>query len=572
METRSPKMLAVAVDFNDNIAGHEPTPKRCYTPEEIDDMIEYFLTLGVRRFYWFHDAHNGLYEDPFGGAENLLAFACEVAHEKGMEFFSVIKPFETGLQMRSIPPHLDPPARATKTIQGWHIFASEFAANHPDMRLRFQHATPSPPGSGQISRIELVNRDTGGESVGASDIDILWSDKNSQYRLYDGPISSSSYFRSTPTGEKRVIKFDDLNLPESARYILVRYTGTDHAEDFANAPGKLLELYDDAGQLQSQPDQYKIRIGREMLLGCNLDLPEDTRKVIESEERCHDAYTNHYRFDSTARPLPDRTLNTGGGYICHCLDFNSHCAGALHPGYPQVREYWLDRVKSSIQAGVDGVALRIANHSSWCSRPNQAGFNEPALKEYAHRTGKEAEPDEVDLDLLRHINGDFYTQFLRECSELVRDHDKQMQHFVQPLMDNLQDNIVNNVPGTFNFDYRAWMREGLLDGVCIRQMGAENTPPNWRLFGDMVGAQARLFGMEMFYANANGPINRAVSHNEVPNHIGDEIKHVNDSDLFDGFILYEAAQVMGVDESGTFCTSPKLESMIQSNWSQTESH
>ena len=80
MKNERTKTLAVAVDFGDNLVGHEPSPKRMYTPDEVMRMTQYFHELGVRRLYWFHNAHDALFEQPFGGARNLLEFACELQH------------------------------------------------------------------------------------------------------------------------------------------------------------------------------------------------------------------------------------------------------------------------------------------------------------------------------------------------------------------------------------------------------------------------------------------------------------------------------------------------------------
>ena len=72
MQTERSKTLAVAVDFGDNLAGHEPSPKRMYTPDEVVRMTHYFHEIGVQRLYWFHNAHDALFEKPFGGVDNLL--------------------------------------------------------------------------------------------------------------------------------------------------------------------------------------------------------------------------------------------------------------------------------------------------------------------------------------------------------------------------------------------------------------------------------------------------------------------------------------------------------------------
>lgn len=560
----SAKILAVAVDFGDNLSGHNPSPKRMYTPDEVIHMTQYFHDLGVRRLYWFHNAHDALFEKPFGGSDSLLSFACDAAHDRGMTVLSVIKPFETGLQVRSIPPHLTPPVRAVKTNQGWHVCASRFAADHPEMRLKFRPKDTQPPGSGIIRRIRLVNQDNNGASLRPEDIEILWSEINSRFHVYNGPKTCEALTEEGGTGSQRIMEWSGLDMPREARYILLRYRGEEGAGNFANAPEELLQLCDETGRLTSQPDQGLVPTSRHLFLTGDLLLPEDTKAVLEDSEECAKAFENHFLFESRHRPRVLRVVNQRGGYICHSLDFNTHVAGALHPGYPEVRQYWLGWVQASLDAGVDGVALRIANHSSWCNRGEDAGFNQPALDEYARRTGAKADPATADLNLIRAINGGFYTQFVQECSAMIRRRNKRLEHFIHPIMDGLRENLFNNVPAAFDFPYRQWLRAGWLDGLCLRphfdDMGKV------KRFGDMIGAQARLFNVGMFYANHNGVLNRAASDNQVPEHFSDELRHVCDSDLFDGFILYEAAGVMGIDEDGRFHTSAKLETCIRECW------
>ena len=557
----SHKTLAVAVDLIDNLAGHDPSPKRMYTPEEAVRMIDYFHQIGVGRLYWMDDAWNALYEKPFGGTENLLAFACDEAHKREMTVHSVIKPFETGLHILSVPLHLRPSPRSTRSIQGWHPLSAQFTADHPEMLLAYRNLPEDCAGPERVQRIRLVGSDTNSSLITHADIEILWSGTNSMYQTYDGPMTCSE----SEDDNSRVLEWTGLELPAEARYIMLRYSGDNDSGDFSNRADLLLELHGPNGKLPSQHDQGLVPIRAATMLASGNPFPEETRAVLEDPKQCEKAFENHFVFDRSTG-IGRRAMNVPGGYICHTLDNNTHCAGGLHPCYPEVRAFWLDWVRRSLDAGADGVGLRIANHSTRTGRPEDLGFNEPVLKEYCRRTGKTADPGETDFALIRSINGEFYTKFVRECSEMVRGRGCRMQHFVHPLMDGLwtRPNTINNVPATFEFDYRSWLREGLLDGLCLR--------PHWkdlndvRYFGDMVGAQARLFGVDMFYANQTGPLNKAASDNEIGVHIPAELNHVRNSDLYDGFILYEAAGVMGFDESGTMHTSERLEQAIDKNW------
>ncbi len=82
----------------------------------------------------------------------------------------------------------------------------------------------------------------------------------------------------------------------------------------------------------------------------------------------------------------------------------------------------------------------------------------------------------------------------------------------------------------------------------------------------VAGALARLFDVTMFYANRNGPLNRTCIENNIPAHIGEELRYAATSELFDGFILYQAAGIMEIDENGRMHTSANLEQCVKANW------
>ncbi len=564
MKTAPAKTLAVAVDFNDNIAGHEPSPKRMYTPAEVERMIDYFYGLGVRRLYWFHNAHSGLYASSFGGASNLLSFAAQAAHDRDMSILSVIKPFETGTVV-TFPPHLEPPPIHTQTVQGFHVFASPFAKEHPEMRLIFRPRNGVRPVKGGVRRVELINQNYSGTSLQHDDLELCWSPINGQFRCYQGPMRCDTRIVDNAGAKRRVLSWNDLAIPPEARFILVRYLHDTGKGDFVNKPEELLRLSDEDGPLVSQSDRGLQNPKPEVFLTWGLELPEATRAVLEDPEQCKAAFKDFFHFDNNARPLPLRVINEPGGFICHSLNFNEYCPGALHPAYPEVRQNWLDRVALSLETGVDGLALRISNHSSWCGRPKDLGFNDPALREYTRRTGSKSDAATVDFEFMRIVNGDFYTQFLREARKMTKQQGRKLEHFISPLMDRLQPNLLNNVPEAFQFDYRQWMREGLLDGLCLRPFGAPSFEVQ-RWFADTVAAQARFFNLPIYFTNVNGLLNRACVDQSYHEVIDSELKRVGASDMYDGFILYEAAGIMGIDEQGGWHSCAPLERAIRKWW------
>ena len=57
--------------------------------------------------------------------------------------------------------------------------------------------------------------------------------------------------------------------------------------------------------------------------------------------------------------------------------------GALHPGYPEVRRFWLEWIQRALEAGAEIISIRTDNHASWNCQPFTYGYNEPALREYS---------------------------------------------------------------------------------------------------------------------------------------------------------------------------------------------
>ena len=91
--------------------------------------------------------------------------------------------------------------------------------------------------------------------------------------------------------------------------------------------------------------------------------------------------------------------------------------GNLHPIYPEVRRHWLDLTRYCLDRGADGWSIfRVANHVRPAD-PWEYGFNEPVL---------EAAGGKTDIATISRINGNAYTQFLREARELLTSRGKRM--------------------------------------------------------------------------------------------------------------------------------------------------
>jgi hypothetical protein len=548
------KTLGIAIDYLDNLAIHPPCPGRLYTAAELDAMLDYFAGLGVRRVYWLYDRWGHIYDAPIGDQPDTLSYVTAGCHRRGQSCIAVIKPFETGIRHDTLPAHLAPPPNAVAGEQGWHYFAEPFVAAHPEYRLKLRRPAPLPEAGGPVTGVRLVKADDAETTLQPDQVRILWSDHNGGHQPYAGPARTFVRIEERNGTPCRVLGWDGLQLPAAARYLLLEYAGEEGGGDFANNGQAILELHGAGGRLPSLGSQGRVRRAYDLARAAGIDFPPATAEVLADDTRREAAFRHHLYYELNDHGCPEVRFNRPGGYAAHTLAREAYVPGALHPAYPEVRAFWEGWVAAALDAGVDGVGLRVANHASHTRFPEEVGFNPPALAAYARRTCREGvTPDEVDRDFFRTVNGSFYTEFVRAASAAVRGRGKRFYHFIQPLMDELRPNVIGNVPATFHFDWRGWLREGLLDGLCLRPMGLDG-PAGAAPFGDLVGATARAFGVEMHFTNGNGLLTLDLSRWDP----AADLERVRTSPLYDGYILYEAAGVYGIDPDGTVHASEAL--------------
>jgi hypothetical protein len=142
--------------------------------------------------------------------------------------------------------------------------------------------------------------------------------------------------------------------------------------------------------------------------------------------------------------------------------------GALNPVYTEVRQYWRREILSRcVDARVDGITIRIANHSSWSSEGSAFGFNPPVIEAYRQRYG-EIPTDEEDANW-RQLQGEFFTQFLRELKTDLTGRDVRLQLSVNYLMLKAVPGWrKNNVPENFIFEWRKWITEDIADSIELK--------------------------------------------------------------------------------------------------------
>lgn len=223
--------------------------------------------------------------------------------------------------------------------------------------------------------------------------------------------------------------------------------------------------------------------------------------------------------------------------------------GNLHPIYPEVREYWLDTILFCLDRGVDGINIRTANHvrspEDW-----DYGFNDEVIKAAGGTT---------DYPAIRRVNGNAYTQYLREARELVKRYGKTLviHLFSQMLMPD-DRRRTNYIPPNFEWQWETWVRE-IADELEFR--GAYTfRPENLRQVLETFGAATKAANKPFYFQGNmkelgfNGPFQYQITQNEL-----DMVKN---NPTFDGHVLYETANFTRIKENGELKGSPKLEKLL----------
>ena len=131
----------------------------------------------------------------------------------------------------------------------------------------------------------------------------------------------------------------------------------------------------------------------------------------------------------------------------------------------QVRAERVD-AQAMLDTGVDGVDLRITAHGCMTDEPEVYGWNPPVMAAYRERFGD----GPIELSKLATVRGDFYTQFVREVSKMVRERGKKLQLHLhaEAFRPDPVFGQQNGVPANIEFQWRRWLDEGLADSVYLR--------------------------------------------------------------------------------------------------------
>ena len=480
-KTSGEKIMTVTVDFPDDAS------RNVYDHKRLAEMMRYIREMGATRVHWLYYGEIGQ-SDPLGnnlwywpviscGAETIanigepLHAAVVAAHAEGLEIYGVLKPYNGGVA--GTYPLGSPAANTTSRIErigGTIQQLIPFLEQHPVMRMKRRPGPPiARPADEPVTTIRLIKADNTPTRLRPEHLRIWVSSDNYHYQplklVPTGRISEEKARHNvrdyrgnllTRAGQPvTVISLESLSLTNP--FIVLTTTFADGSGDFKNTAIAMIEARGSK----------------------NLTLP-----IVVATDGAwwiapRDFRTYGLEFDSGLGQMPltlDQApkgpaaqvngLSSLGGFVGLARGKNDYLAGTPSESYPGVRDVWRGWIKAMLDAGVDGVDIRISAHGSLSDEPEEFGYNEPVLAESRRRFGEKFPSQEM----IAKIRGDYFSEFMHEASRLTRERGKKFQaHFhAEAFRTDPSFGQMNGIPPNIEFQWRRWLDENLLDSIYLR--------------------------------------------------------------------------------------------------------
>ena len=490
--------IGVTIDF----------PRDCRRLAFDDSLLRTFIgrlnSIGIERIHWvyYSAGHwDTLSRTAANVAQSLkalrqpMAAACRQAHELGMEFQAIIRPYQLG-SSHAVVPDQEEPGHFTgiPCIGGAHVLLDPWIVARPELRVQGRRGSAGRSKlAAPITAIGLIQKDVSPCRLGANNIEIWTSSDNLGYSRRDVELIVEESVEMCPRdifdadgkaitrrGEPRlVLALSGFSLPDP--YILVTTNLSDFEGTFRNTASEIVRA--------SGPGQRfaRITVGSHKAVW---NAPRDFRHgSLEFDaghgdfEVCLDVNNAINLCPSCAQsrwqscrqlPIPDdESARCKDGVIAFARGMNDFLPAAPCEAYQEVRDYWMSWVGDCLLAGVDGVDLCLTSRGGWVNSPDQYGFNEPVADEYHRRHGVNPDVEAYDEALLGALRGEFLDQFLMMARRRLNAAGKRVSVHLEPDAFNSDAPLAKARmrPGRINYNWRRWLRGGLVDEVMLLAEG-----------------------------------------------------------------------------------------------------
>jgi hypothetical protein len=118
---------------------------------------------------------------------------------------------------------------------------------------------------------------------------------------------------------------------------------------------------------------------------------------------------------------------SAGGLVAFAQGKNEYLPCMVSEVYPEVNRLWDGWVDRVLEAGVDGIDIRVSSHGSLVDEPWEYGFDEPVVEAYRTKYGNDTWDSADDLARFARLRGEYFTSFIRRASNRARNMGKMMQ-------------------------------------------------------------------------------------------------------------------------------------------------
>ena len=528
---KSRKALEMTVDFWDDLQ------LTAFNQEMLDEMFRIMARYHVSQAYWIHhgkQGSGGIWENNTAAGniqrtfdalgDDFLPAAVQAAHKSNIPLVGIFKPFETMCNY-TFPVRAGEDGADALGGRLDNIYA--FPSQHPWLCQRRRKTTLS---QSSPSQIVITSRKVLPEEFGQQ-LQLYVSRDNAEYSQYRGKCSIEA--------TEREIRVNDLDIQEE--FVMLVFT-PELAARVLNTLPLLAKAYDAKG------NELEFTYGI---------TPRRERKAeyhLEQEAQLLDFRTHGINFDCAGDGMPSANVNPekirfdlfspqkSEGWLGLAFNVNAQAPGVLSEAEPEAQSWWLGKIEEMLDAGVDGVEIRMMNHTNvidW----QQYGFNQPVVDEYQKRHGVDILSQEYSRPELRRLRGDFFTEFLRKASSRVRARGKKFYLHIEDLRQGTA-----NEPCAMETEmqWRQWLSEGLCDGVTLK---VNNFWSHDTAFGRELLAICKAQSIPVSFA----PFIHSAS-------MADNSQRVLDyamSSPFDAFNVYEFASLFAFKSDGTFAEVDK---------------
>lgn len=375
------------------------------------------------------------------------------AKRAGLEVWAVYKPYEGGGYTIPASGHAAGSLAEIPTLGGLLVYNDRFLSENPQFRLKRKPEVDRSEGS-PIRRIEVTYMldeftnvvGPAGRSVThgridegdlePSGFDIYVSDDNgnytllgnfsAEYRVERRDIRDPNGFILSEDSRCMVAVIEGFEIPVDTHYLAIV---PEHAGNRRLIPQTMIRAFAANGEEAplTVSRYYRSPLFREWQTNRPADYQwgrEVSPRNVWSEGAVENFQQWGFVFDwhgigfwGDGWLLNPPLLGLARGKLDYLK--GTHCEG-----YPEVREYWLESVKSFIDMGFDGIDFRLQYHCGMISDYVNYGFNTPIVERYKEVYGiditkLESIDEETALNIMK-VRGEFFMEFLEDAVKTLQ--------------------------------------------------------------------------------------------------------------------------------------------------------